>query len=159
MAIYLYSGAHLPRLGLQFHWSLRRYSLSLCRPDVPRLTRLSFPRINVRTTAHERQHMRIDCMQISLADHNNESSSLCQGAAPKGQPGMLRNRCLCCSASQIKLLPWSSFSQPGCTITVAIDSQDLPLLTMNGHLLAMNHHQVCFNQPGPTMAKDSWFRS
>jgi hypothetical protein len=42
---------------------------------------------------------------------------------------------------------------------VAIDSQDLPLLTMNGHLLAMNHHQVCFNQPGPTMAKDSWFRS
>jgi hypothetical protein len=84
MAINLNSGANLPRIELHFHWSLCRYSLSLCRPDVPRLSRLSFPRINVCTTAHERQHTKIDCMQISQDEHNNESSSLCQGAAPKG---------------------------------------------------------------------------
>jgi hypothetical protein len=30
---------------------------------------------------------------------------------------------------------------------------------MNGLLPARNHHQTCFNQPGFTMAKHSWFRS
>lgn len=114
MAIYLNSGANLPRIGLHFHWSLRRYSLSLCRPDVHRLTRLSFPRINVRTTAHERQHTRLIVCRFHKTNTTTSLHHFVRERHRKAQPGILRNRCFCCSASQIKVLPWSSVSQPGC---------------------------------------------
>jgi hypothetical protein len=74
-----------------------------------------------------------------------------QGAALKGQPRTLQNQYFCRQPENV--LPWISFGQPGGTITVAIASYSMLLLTMNGHLLARNHHQTCFNQLGPIIAK------